>query len=171
MVHCFLGCQCPLHPSAEMNAEHGEGISAPERPRPMRDSPFYLHHVGETGHMAQGIVKGAFGWTTAFLIQFPIEGGQILWTASYLCHSVRSDFSLCHSYTFCLSCFHLSKWYLCFTPVLWPSLLEEFWPSHSADQIYHEILLTTLLWHLECEHLSLFLLSNSHSEPILTHHY
>ena len=61
-----------------MNAEHGEGISVPERPRPMRDSPFYLHHVGETGHMAQGIVKGAFGWTTAFLIQFPIEGGQIL---------------------------------------------------------------------------------------------
>lgn len=87
----------------------------------------------------RGLWKGRFSWTAAFVIQFPIEGGQILWTASYLCHSVKSDFSLCHSDLFSLSCFHLSKWYLCFTQVLWPSLLEEFWLSHSADQIYHEI--------------------------------
>lgn len=60
MAHCFLGRQCPLHPSAEMDTEHGEGTSTPERPWPMRDSHFYLHHAGETGHMAQGIVKGVF---------------------------------------------------------------------------------------------------------------
>ena len=137
-----------------------------------RYSHFYLHHVGKTGHMAPGTVKGAFWWDNCFPNTISYRRKADFVDSKLPLPQCKNQTIYCatQTYSFFLVSI-LSKWYLSHPGALAKPLGIILTFSLCRSNLSWNPADHTVVTYLEFEHLSLFLLSNSHSEPILIHYY